>query len=55
MFYSQLGEGHIFFGKEKLLHVPSILYIQTKLPEKIDLNYLQVSKNLYIKKLSSPN
>ena len=36
-------------------HVACILYIQAKLPVKINLNYLQVSKNLYIKKLSSPN
>ena len=44
-----------FFGKEKLLHVASILYIQGKLPVKNSLNYLQVSKNLFIKKLSSPD
>ena len=57
LFYSQPGEGHSLFGNEKitLLHVASILYIQAKLPVKINLNYLQVSKNLYIKKLSSPN
>ena len=55
LFYSQPGEGHSFFGKKTLLHVASILYIQAKLPVKINLNYLQVSKNLYIKKLSSPN
>ena len=54
LFYSQPGEGHSF-GKKKLLHVASILYIQAKLPVKINLNYLQVSKYLYIKKLSSPN
>ena len=44
-----------FFGKEKLLHVASILYIQGKLPVKNSLNYLQVSKNLFIRKLSSPD
>ena len=55
LFYFLHVEGHRFFGKEKLLHVASILYIQAKLPVKINLNYLQVSKNLYIKKLSSPN
>ena len=55
LFYSQPGKGHSFLGKEKLLHVASILYIQAKLPVKINLNYLQLSKNLYIKKLSSPN
>ena len=55
LFYSQPEEGHGFFGKEKLLHVASILYIQTKLPVKINLNYLKVTKTLYIKKLSSPN
>ena len=65
-FFLQIGRGQtcfilnrgrvtVFFGKEKLLHVASILYIQAKLPVKINLNYLQVSKNLYIKKLSSPN
>ena len=42
-------------ARKKLLHVASILYIQAKLPVKINLNYLQLSKNLYIKKLSSPN
>ena len=35
-----------WYGK-KLLHVASILYIQAKLQVKINLNYLQVSKNLY--------
>ena len=38
-------------ARNKLIHVASILYIQAKLPVKISLNYLQVSKNLYIKKL----
>ena len=66
IFFLQIGRGQtcfilnrgrvtVFFGKEKLLHVASILYIQAKLPVKINLNYLQVSKNSYIKKLSSPN
>ena len=41
--------------RNKLLHVASILYIQAKLLVKINLNYLQLSKNLYVKKLSSPN
>ena len=49
------GEGAQFIlARKNLLHVASILYIQAKLPVKINLNYLQVSKNLYIKKLSSP-
>ena len=55
LFYSQPGEGGSFFGKEKITPCRSILYIQAKLPVKINLNYLKVSKNLYIKKLSSPN
>ena len=57
LFYSKPGEGHSFFGKEKITpcRFYLILYIQAKLPVKINLNYLQVSKNLYIKKLSSPN
>ena len=55
LFYSQPGEVTDFLARKKLLHVTSILYIQTKLPVQINLNYLQVSKNLYIKKLSSAN
>ena len=55
LLYFQPEEGHSFLARKKLLHVASILYIQAKLPVKINLNYLQVSKNLYIKKLSSPN
>ena len=62
----QIGEGQtcfilnrgrvtVFLARKKLLHVASILYIQAKLPVKINLNYLRVSKNLYVKKLSSPN
>ena len=64
--FLQIGEGQIcfilnrgrvtvFLARKKLLHVASILYIQAKLPVKINLNYLQVSKKLYIKKLASPN
>ena len=64
--FLQIGEGQTCFilnrgrvtvllARKKLLNVASILYIQAKLPIKINLNYLQVSKNLYIKKLSSPN
>ena len=64
--FLQIGEGQtcfilnrgrvtVFLARKKILHVASILYIQAKLPVKINLNYLQVSKNLYIKKLSSPN
>ena len=49
------GKVTVFSVRKKLLHVASILYIQAKQPVKINLNYLQVSKNLYIKKLSSPN
>ena len=45
----------VFLARKELLHVSSILYIQPKLPVEINLNYLQVSTNLYIKKLSSPN
>ena len=55
LLYSQPGEGHSFLARKKFLQVASILYIQAKVPVKINLNYLQVSKNLYIKKLSSPN
>ena len=64
--FLQIGEGQtcfilnrgrvtVFLVRKKLLHFASILYIQAKLPVKINVNYLQVSKNLYIKKLSSPN
>ena len=49
------GRVTVFLARKKLLHVASILYIQAKLPVKINLNYLQLSKNLYVKKLSSPN
>ena len=49
------GRVTVFLARKKLPHVASNLYIQAKLPVKINLNYLQVSKNLYIKKLSSPN
>ena len=61
--FLQIGEGQtcfilnrgrvtVFFGKEKLLLVASILYIQAKLPVKINLNVLQVflHQYLYIKK-----
>ena len=65
-FFIQIGKGQtcfilsrgrvtVFLARNKLLHVASILYIQAKVPVKISLNYLQLSKNLYIKKLSSPN
>ena len=64
--FLQIGEGQtcfilnrgrvaVFLARKKLFHVASILYIKAKLPVKIYLNFLQVSKNLYIKKLSSPN
>ena len=64
--FLQIGEGQtcfilnrgrvtVFLARKKILHVASILYIQAKLPVKINLNYLQLSKNLYIKKLSFPN
>ena len=46
------GRVTVCFARTKLLHVASILYIQAKLPVKINLNYLQVSN---IRKLSSPN
>ena len=49
------GRVIVFFAGKKLLHVASILHIQAKLPVKVNLNYLQVSKTLCIKKLSSPN
>ena len=56
LFYSKPGEGHSYFGKEKITPCRFyFVYIQAKLPVKINLNYLQASKNLYIKKLSSPN
>ena len=64
--FLQIGEGQtgfifnrgrvtVFWQRKKLLHVASILYVQPKLPVKINLNYLQVSKNLYIKKIPSLN
>ena len=37
-------------ASKKLLHIVSILYTQGKLPVKINLNYLQESKNTYIYK-----
>ena len=40
-------------ARKKLLHVASILYIQAKLPVKINLNYLRVSKNLCQKTIFS--
>ena len=63
--FLQIGEGQtcsilnrgritVFLARKKLLHVTSILYIQTELPVKINLNYLQVSKNLYIKNYLLP-
>ena len=53
--FLQIGEGQtcfilkrgrvtVFLARKELLHVASILYIQAKLPVKINLNYLQVSK-----------
>ena len=64
--FLQIGEGQscfilnrgrvaVFLARKKLLQVASILYIQAKLPVKINPNYLKVSKNFFIKKLSSPN
>ena len=55
--FLQIGEGQtyfilkrgrvtVFLAMKKLLHVASILYIQAKLTVKINLNYLQASKNL---------
>ena len=55
LFILKRGRVTVFLARKKLLHFASILYIQAKLPVKINVNYLQVSKNLYIKKLSSPN
>ena len=63
--FLQIGEGQtcfilnrgrvtVFLARKKLPHVASILYIQAKLPVKINLNYLQVSKNLYIKNFLLP-
>ena len=53
LLYSQPGEGHSsFWHGKKLFHVASILYIQAKLPVKVNLDYLQVSKNLHIEKLT---
>ena len=55
LFYSQLrGRVIVFLARKKLLHVTSILYIQAKLPVKINLNYLQVWKNLYTKNYLLP-
>ena len=57
VFFFIRNRGRVFFWQgKKLLRVASILYIhvQAKLPVKINLNYLQVSK-YYIKKLSPPN
>ena len=59
--FLQIGEGQtsfilnrgrvtVFLAKKKLLHVASILYIHPKLPVKINLNYLQVSKNFLYQK-----
>ena len=42
------GRVTVFWARKKLLHLASIMYIQPKLPVKINLNYLQVSNNLYI-------
>ena len=63
--FLQIGEGQtcfilnrgrvtVFLARKKLPHVASILYIQAKLPVKINLNYLQVPKNLYIKNYLLP-
>ena len=54
-FVFQPGEGHSFLARKN--YSMSLLFcsVQAKLPVKINLNYLQVWKNLYIKKLSSPN
>ena len=49
------GRVTVFLARKKLLYVASIFYIQAKLPVKINLNYLRMSKSLYVKKLSSPN
>ena len=37
------GRVTVFLARKKLPHVASILYLQAKLPVKINLNYLQVS------------
>ena len=42
-FILNLGRVTVFLARKKLLHVASILYIQAKLPVKINLNYLQVA------------
>ena len=54
VFILNQGRVTVFLARKKLLHVTSILYIQAKLPVKINLNYLQVSKNLYIKNYLLP-
>ena len=54
-FILNLGRVTVFLARKKFLHVAFMLYIQAKLPVKINLNYLQLSKNLYMKKQSSPN
>ena len=53
VFILNQGRVTVFLARKKLLHVTSILYIQAKLPVKINLNYLQVSKNVYVKSIFS--
>ena len=51
LFSTREGHSSFWHGK-KLLHVASILYIQAKLPIKVNLDHLQVSKSLHIEKLT---
>ena len=44
--FSTGGGSQFFWPGKKSLHVASILYIQAKLPVKINLNYLRMSTNL---------
>ena len=53
VFILNQGRVTVFLARKKLLHVTSILYIQAKLLVKINLNYLQVSKNLCQKTIFS--
>ena len=50
------GRVTVFLARKKLPHVASILYIQAKLPVKINLNHLQVSngRKLFENSVYSP-
>ena len=44
------GRAQLFLARKKT--TVAILYIQAKLPVKVNLDHLQVSKNLHIEKLT---